>query len=74
MSASLPNDAYPNPTSGVLETGLREPTQLQILDTSGRIVIERRATRLDLSELQSGIYILQALIDGAFFSQQVVKY
>ena len=71
---SIDLSVYPNPTPGPLETGLLEPVDLQILDMSGRVILQVRDTRMDISELRPGVNILQALIDGAMRSQRVVKY
>jgi hypothetical protein len=55
---------YPNPaTDFITLSGVSAPLQVQLLDISGRIVSEAwirdEATKLEVSQLQNGIYFIQ---------------
>ncbi|MEL7533277.1 MAG: T9SS type A sorting domain-containing protein, partial [Bacteroidota bacterium] len=57
---------FPNPTEDMLQIGMeeakQEPTQIRLFDTTGRLLLSekfRMQTTLDLSSLNSGIYVLQ---------------
>ncbi|MCB0781627.1 MAG: T9SS type A sorting domain-containing protein, partial [Flavobacteriales bacterium] len=74
---------YPNPTSDLLNIDLQEEwfgnVQVQLMDLSGRVVMDRPLTvrtgttsQLDLSSLQNGNYILQLVTDKWVKAQQVV--
>lgn len=71
---------YPNPSNGILnfiaETVLEHAT-LQIIDISGRIVIENSDFNsnetINISSLNSGIYIVKINHDGKTFSKKVSK-
>ena len=74
---------YPNPTSDRLYIDLQEEwfgkVQVQLMDLSGRVVMDRPLTvrtgttsQLDLSSLQNGNYILQLVTDKWVKAQQVV--
>ena len=73
----------PNPTDGLLhldldEQSIRQVTQLQIFDVKGvamsldKELISGSRITLDLRNLQAGIYILHAVIEGDLFYQKVV--
>lgn len=74
---------YPNPTTGQLFVDLQSDwfgnVQVQVLDVSGRVVMDRPLTVrtgttsvMDLSSLQNGNYIVQLITDRWVKAQQVV--
>jgi len=71
---------YPNPTKGILifnfENVLKH-INLQIIDISGRIVFKEvnlsANKTIDISSLQSGMYIVKVNQDGKTFSQKIIK-
>ena len=67
---------YPNPTSGLVRMdGLDHPVAAQVMDASGRVVMEvtlNPSTMLDLSGLAEGMYAVQFVIDGAMHRLPVV--
>ena len=69
---------YPNPTNGVLNLQLesgKQLEQLSVYSTNGRLLMEAAGTdRIDLSSLQSGVYLLEArLASGDRIVKRVVK-
>lgn len=59
---------YPNPAAGQLTIQGNEGYQIQLYDPTGRIVLQRdraaETTRLDVSGLPPGIYLVQLQTDG----------
>lgn len=81
-STSFINDAkvklYPNPTSNILNIEAAAAIQsLSIVNILGQEVISRTATEnmvsLDVSNLQSGIYVVKTTIDGVVSSTKFIK-
>jgi len=71
---------YPNPSNGILNfssDAVLENVTIQIIDVSGRIVFAetnlKTATSIDISTLQSGIYIVKLNHDGKTISQKIIK-
>lgn len=72
---------YPNPTADVMiiENNDASITRFQVIvaDQAGRILAGKQFTgtnsRLDLTNVPSGIYNLQLLINGNVYSKQIVK-
>jgi hypothetical protein len=69
---AIPIQIYPNPTHDIIQiaTGDLEHANLKLLDLYGRIVIQKMDIngsyhQLDLSEMKSGIYILE-ISDGEY--------
>jgi hypothetical protein len=65
VNSNLAVNVYPNPTQGLVNVqALTEPNfKVQLLDLNGRVIIEENSTstyntRLDLSGLAEGIYLL----------------
>lgn len=66
---------YPNPAAGQLHIdGLTEqPTDFQILDLNGRVVLKGTATSsIDVSALDNGIYLIDMQVEGASMRQRFV--
>ncbi len=76
---------FPNPTNGLLEVQIdsqssQSVTQLQIFDIQGmsmnldqKLILNSKIT-LDLSHLQAGTYILQAVIAGELYYQKIIVF
>ena len=53
-------DVFPNPTNGVVTIASEEATRVEVMDASGRKVLTvENNNRIDLSNLPSGVYMLQ---------------
>ena len=71
---------YPNPTSGHFAVSLIEfdaSTRVQVLDFSGRVVLENLATEsimnLDISNQPSGVYIVKILSEDGVATRKIIK-
>lgn len=67
---------YPNPASNLLNLEVPGLTAYQLMDISGRIVIDKTAARgnqrVDLSGLESGIYVVKILAGDSVFTSKLV--
>ena len=75
---------YPNPANNVvnisLETAHAFDAQLELLDATGRSILQKglngtagaRIVELDVSNLSSGIYSLNLVMEGKTFSRKVL--
>jgi alpha-tubulin suppressor-like RCC1 family protein len=71
---------YPNPSSGILNFSfdtILEHVSIQIYDTLGRMVFTKVHFKsdksIDISNLQSGMYIANVTVKGKNFSQKIIK-
>ena len=66
---------YPNPTTDRIRiSGESIPEWVSVFDVNGRLVLqEANANEINLESLETGTYVLQAMIGGIVSSQLVVK-
>ena len=51
---------YPNPTSGHVNIiGLKEATQIEVMDLNGKILSTQYSETIDLSDLNHGVYLIR---------------
>jgi hypothetical protein len=51
---------YPNPTSQYLNiAGLVNSADIELYDSSGRILLKSTSTQIDMSEFRNGIYFVR---------------
>lgn len=68
------NRFYPNPTHGPIAfADGGQPADIAVYDQLGRIVMRHFGTQIDLSTLNSGIYIVTARTDTGIFTQKLIK-
>jgi ligand-binding sensor domain-containing protein len=70
---------YPNPVQNILHINLSGKTgALQVFDISGKCLLQKQIkeneSSVDVSGLESGIYIVSVLYDSKIFTGKVVKY
>ena len=79
MNASI----YPNPTSSIVsikipEIGMHDHCKVVIYDLNGRLVMERpisnEVEKIDISNLEAGMYIFNISSDISKTTKRVVKY
>jgi hypothetical protein len=69
---------YPNPSEGQITLVIHQAgaSQVNVLDLTGKMVYSRQTTNIvethDLSELSTGIYILQVQKDGQMVSKKLI--
>ena len=68
---------YPNPARNLLNLEIPGLSAYQLLDVSGRIILDNPASRetqtIDLSGLESGLYLLKIKVGERLFVKKVVK-
>ena len=67
---------YPNPVIDVITLATTEEVdELRVIDASGRILLDIKdpGFQLDLSELETGNYLLQLCITGQFYYSKIAK-
>ncbi len=72
---------YPNPSSGILNvevnTALEKPLDITLSDALGRIVKQlslSASTKIDVSDLENGIYFLQVFDEGKLLTtEKIIK-
>ena len=65
---------YPNPVEHYLHINLDESTQTQIYSMNGSLLIDAKTDkRIKVSELSSGVYILQIEVGGKKYSMRMLK-
>jgi hypothetical protein len=69
---------YPNPANDLLNLEIPGLTAYQLIDLSGRVVMDQPTAlgnqRIDLSELESGIYLIKILAGDIVFTSKLVKF
>jgi|JI10StandDraft_1071094.scaffolds.fasta_scaffold06632_4 hypothetical protein len=62
INMNVPFSIYPNPTTSILNIGVKEQTQIFILNILGEVVKTETingASKLDVSDLTTGVYFIQ---------------
>jgi hypothetical protein len=76
LSSKTTIDVFPNPTADYLNfTSNVSPERLRLSDLSGKVLLDIIApdNKLDLSEFDSGIYLLEMTIDQKRYITKIVK-
>ena len=68
-------EVYPNPTSGKIELLGVEYGTIKIIDNFGRLIwkAQQSATEIDISNLPSGVYFIQIILDDQFVTKKIIK-
>tara|TARA_B110000977_G_scaffold200166_1_gene289721 strand:+ start:2875 stop:5076 length:2202 start_codon:yes stop_codon:yes gene_type:complete len=69
---------YPNPTTGILSVGAKQPIEaITLFNITGQQVLDIQTNKLkstlDLSSLKTGTYIMKSTINGASYTHKVIK-
>ena len=65
---------YPNPTNSIVEvTAEFRIEQLQLFDQVGKLVLSSQTDKMDLTNLEKGIYLLKIEGDGGRLVRKVIK-
>ncbi|WP_420151848.1 T9SS type A sorting domain-containing protein [Spirosoma sp.] len=72
----MPLQVYPNPTSGLIRWNEPRLTRIEVIGTSGRLLLTLEPTRgqqtLDLSHLSDGIYLIRLTADQRSAVQRII--
>jgi len=76
-SGSTEVSIYPNPNNGnfVIETNLSEKQTLQILDVTGKFILQQTINskaNIDASSLDNGIYFVQINTANGFYTKKII--
>jgi hypothetical protein len=72
-------DAYPNPTSGLIQvSGISENALVQVFDLNGKMIVNENAsfnTSIDLSAFENGMYLLKVVDsnNNSVLTERIVK-
>jgi hypothetical protein len=79
LSSESDLEIFPNPNNGqftIQHSGLKEKTELQIVDVLGKLVLKKEiiadATTIDLSSQSNGVYYLMMNLNGKQITKKVV--
>ncbi|MBE0393857.1 glycosyl hydrolase family 8 [Flavobacterium sp. PL002] len=77
VSDSASGKLFPNPSSGFVSLDTSENTSVKVFDFSGAIVWQKKFFQeekvlMDLSELKTGIYIVQTDVNGTVESHKLI--
>jgi oligosaccharide reducing-end xylanase len=66
---------FPNPATTELHvTGLSSVFDYSVLDNSGRLILKGQSTeKIEISELEAGIYMVRIVADGRTVTKKIVK-
>ncbi len=64
---------WPNPATDRLTIEAQGLQQVQLLDLTGRTLIESRQSTLDIRHLPTGMYIVRLVTDGGTYNTKIVK-
>ncbi len=68
-----PITIYPNPTTGKLNIDAVNFEDVEVYDTSGRLIIKSELTTISLEEQSKGLYILKVSANGTIQEFKVFK-
>lgn len=65
---------YPNPTQDILNIEAQQPIDaIKICNLQGQLIMEDSSSKVDVSQLTSGLYFTQVLIDGKTITKKFIK-
>ena len=64
---------YPNPTKDIISIETRLEIDIEIYDVMGKLMINQKSKRIDLSNYPNGIYNMSILYNGNRYSKKVIK-
>lgn len=67
-------NVYPNPVSNLLTIDAEGVSKVRVLNATGLLVLNTDATKIDMTDYSSGIYLVQIVFkDGSVANKRVVK-
>ena len=78
LNESVPLSIYPNPAESqiTINTGQEEPISLKVINLNGVVVLQQtveNGSSLDVSSLNSGVYIIQAVVNNEVQTLRFIK-
>ena len=66
---------YPNPTMDFIKINNEEPVNVKIINLNGKVVKSKNLKngKIDISDLASGIYLLEVQLNGKIYKQKIRK-
>jgi hypothetical protein len=68
---------HPNPSTGIFNMELMEPTVIRVFDATGRVVLETNGNglfTLDMTAYPAGSYAVQFIVESGIGVKRLVKY
>ena len=75
INASSMISVFPNPTAGKIELFGVENGTIRIFDKIGRVILEAEnpGSEIDISDLATGVYFVQFIVDGQMITKRIIK-
>jgi PKD repeat protein len=65
---------YPNPVSNILNIKCGKDFSVRLYDMLGKKLVDvQNKHQIDISSIESGIYLIQIELEGSIFSNKIVK-
>jgi hypothetical protein len=71
--SSLGIIVYPNPTTDIITIETRLEIEVEVYDIMGKLLINKKSKRVDLSNQPNGIYNLILIYNNKRFNTKVIK-
>lgn len=66
-------NVYPNPTTGIVTVDGEGIKNVEVMDMSGRMVMNTNNRTVDMTNLSNGIYMMRISTEKGTFTQKIVK-
>ena len=66
-------NVYPNPTTGIVTVDGEGIKNVDVMDMSGRMVMNTSSRTVDMTNLSNGVYMLRISTEKGTFTQKIVK-
>ena len=66
-------NVYPNPTTGIVTVDGEGIKNVEVMDMSGRMVMNTNDRTVDMTNLSNGIYMMRISTEKGTFTQKIVK-
>ena len=70
---SIAIDVYPNPTDGIICIDIEDLERIEVYAINGQFIKEFSNSEIDITELNSGTYLLKVFTSSGWVTKQIVK-
>jgi hypothetical protein len=65
---------FPNPTSGLITIDIMQVQKVELVDITGKTVLQTTERQLDLSDLENGVYLLRIWDHSRIYSKKIILH